>query len=49
MGWYVLNHILGYIHAQWGGVNRLIQSQYKLQQLQQYTITFTNDVKIVSE
>ena len=29
-----------------GGVNRLVQSQYKLQQ---YTITLTNDVKIVSE
>ena len=32
-----------------GGVNRLVQSQYKLRQLQQYTITLTNDVKIVSE
>ena len=32
-----------------GGVNRLVQSQYKLQQLQQYTITIIDDTEIVSE
>ena len=32
-----------------GGVNRIVQNQYKLQQLQQYTITIIDDTEIVSE
>ena len=32
-----------------GGVNRIVQNQYKLQQLQQSTITIIDDTEIVSE